>query len=82
MCAATGCDAGPGLRERQLAALAAAAGGSAAKVAVMAPMIATVAEAQAFVAAGRAAGLERLGVMVDIPALALVMRADQRREIS
>ena len=65
----------PGLRERQLAALAAAAGGSAAKVAVMAPMIATVAEAQAFVAAGRAAGLERLGVMVEIPALALVMPA-------
>lgn len=61
----------PGLLERQLAAIAAAAGTASCEVWVMAPMIATVAEAGDFVALARAAGIETAGVMVEVPALAL-----------
>ncbi len=61
----------PGLIERQLQALAMAADGSPADVWVMAPMIATVAEARTFVEQAHAAGLPTAGVMVEVPALAL-----------
>jgi phosphoenolpyruvate-protein phosphotransferase (PTS system enzyme I) len=61
----------PGLIERQLAAIAAAAETSACEVWVMAPMIATVTEAADFVALARAAGITTAGVMVEVPALAL-----------
>jgi phosphoenolpyruvate-protein phosphotransferase (PTS system enzyme I) len=61
----------PGLIERQLAAIAAAAGASSCEVWVMAPMIATVTEAEDFVALARAAGIQTAGVMVEVPAIAL-----------
>jgi phosphoenolpyruvate-protein phosphotransferase (PTS system enzyme I) len=61
----------PGLIERQLAAIAAAAGASSCEVWVMAPMIATVTEAADFVALARAAGIQTAGVMVEVPAIAL-----------
>ncbi|OHV19771.1 phosphoenolpyruvate--protein phosphotransferase [Parafrankia soli] len=61
----------PGLLDRQLAAIAAAAEGSEAKVWVMAPMVSTPAEAAAFRARARAAGLAVAGVMVEVPAAAL-----------
>lgn len=65
----------PGLLEDQLAAIAAAAaaeGAGAADVGVMAPMVATVAEAAGFAERARAAGLARVGVMVEVPAAALL----------
>ncbi len=68
----------PGIVTRQLQALGAVV--SALPVAerdhvwVMAPMIATPAEARAFATAARAAGITQVGVMVEIPAAAL--RAD------
>lgn len=55
----------------QLAALADAARGSSARVAVMAPMVATAQEAAEFVALANAAGLDDAGVMVEVPAAAL-----------
>lgn len=61
----------PGLLERQLDAIASAARESTATVLVMAPMIATVAEAAEFAAAARARGLVP-GVMVEVPAAALL----------
>ncbi|QTE30565.1 phosphoenolpyruvate--protein phosphotransferase [Pengzhenrongella sicca] len=61
----------PGVLERQLAAIAAAAESSAALVWVMAPMIATVEEAGHFASMCAAAGLETPGVMVEIPSAAL-----------
>ncbi|WP_415851084.1 phosphoenolpyruvate--protein phosphotransferase, partial [Tsukamurella ocularis] len=60
----------PGLLERQLDAIAAAAASAAAPPWVMAPMIATAAEARAFAAQCRARGLTA-GVMVEVPAVAL-----------
>lgn len=62
----------PGLTERQLDAVAAAveqAGAEASNAWVMAPMVATLAEARAVASAVHARGL-RAGVMVEIPALA------------
>ncbi|HEX4792087.1 MAG TPA: putative PEP-binding protein [Actinospica sp.] len=47
-------------------------GASAAEVWVMAPMVATESEARDFAARARAHGLERVGVMVEIPAAALL----------
>ncbi|ACQ80881.1 phosphoenolpyruvate-protein phosphotransferase [Beutenbergia cavernae DSM 12333] len=62
----------PDVLDRQLAAIAAAAGRAEADVWVMAPMVATVEETDAFVAACARHGLERAGVMVEIPAAALL----------
>lgn len=64
----------PGLLERQLEAIASAAAAGPADVWVMAPMIATVAEAAAFVGQAHDLGLAKAGVMVETPSLAL--RAD------
>jgi phosphotransferase system enzyme I (PtsI) len=65
----------PDALDEQLAALAEAARRAHRPVAVMAPMVSTVAEARAFVARARAHGLERVGVMIEVPAAAL--RADE-----
>src|SRR5690606_875353 len=62
----------PQLLEDQLRALAAAAAVEDARVEVMAPMVATIDEARDFAASCRAAGLERVGVMVETPAAALM----------
>ncbi|MEU5690616.1 phosphoenolpyruvate--protein phosphotransferase [Actinosynnema sp. NPDC020468] len=64
----------PEVLERQLEAIALAAEDSGAEVSVMAPMVATAAEAAWFVDRARAAGLDRAGVMVEIPAAALSAR--------
>jgi phosphoenolpyruvate-protein phosphotransferase (PTS system enzyme I) len=64
----------PDVLDTQLAALAEAAKVSTADVWVMAPMVATVAEAAEFVDRCRAVGLPTAGVMVEVPAAAL--RAD------
>ncbi|MFC7450108.1 putative PEP-binding protein [Rhodococcus daqingensis] len=61
----------PGMLDRQLDAIALAARQSTASVLVMAPMIATVAEAAEFAAAVRDRGLVP-GVMVEVPAAALL----------
>lgn len=61
----------PEMLARQLDAIAAAARESTASVLVMAPMIATVAEAAEFAAAARARDLVP-GVMVEVPAAALL----------
>jgi len=62
----------PGLLDRQLAALVTAAGAGGARLEVMAPMVADVAEARWFAGRCRAAGLtEGVGVMVEVPAAAL-----------
>jgi phosphotransferase system enzyme I (PtsI) len=61
----------PELLRRQLQAIAAAAAGSGAKVWVMAPMVSTAAEAEAFVALAREVGLPVAGSMVEVPAAAL-----------
>ncbi|GAA1099186.1 phosphoenolpyruvate-protein phosphotransferase [Tsukamurella sp. TY48] len=60
----------PGLLERQLDAIAAAADGAEASPWVMAPMIATAAEARSFAAQCRARSLTP-GVMIEVPAAAL-----------
>ena len=61
----------PGVLARQLEAIAAAAAESSADVRVMAPMIATVAEAAHFRELVHAAGLPVSGVMVETPAAAM-----------
>ena len=61
----------PELLERQLSAIVGAAADTGARVSVMAPMVATAAEARWFAARARAAGAERVGVMVETPAAAL-----------
>lgn len=61
----------PELLSTQLAAIAQAAHDSGAHPWVMAPMIATVDEAAAFAASARAVGIGTVGVMVEIPAVAL-----------
>jgi phosphotransferase system enzyme I (PtsI) len=61
----------PGLLADQLAALARAGQETGTEPWVMAPMIATPAEARAFAEAVRAAGLRTPGVMVEVPAAAL-----------
>lgn len=62
----------PALLDDQLAALAEAAAAERAHVEVMAPMVATVDEAAEFAARARAAGLQRVGVMIEIPSAALL----------
>ena len=61
----------PGLMERQLAGIARAAEASGTETWVMAPMVATVAEAADFAAQVRVHGL-KAGVMVEIPSAALL----------
>jgi phosphotransferase system enzyme I (PtsI) len=61
----------PDVLSSQLDAIAQAARAASAQVWVMAPMVATPAEAAAFAAAVRAAGLPTAGAMVEIPAAAL-----------
>jgi phosphotransferase system enzyme I (PtsI) len=55
----------------QIAAIATAARASSARVAVMAPMVTTVAEAAQFTAMCRDAGLPTVGVMIEVPAAAV-----------
>lgn len=62
----------PDVLEHQLAAIAQAAAGESADVAVMAPMVATVDEADDFAQRCRAHGLPAAGVMVEVPAAALL----------
>ncbi|MBB5806753.1 phosphotransferase system enzyme I (PtsI) [Saccharothrix ecbatanensis] len=64
----------PDVLERQLEAIALAGAETEAEVSVMAPMVATAAEAAWFVERARAAGIRRAGVMIEIPAAALVAR--------
>ncbi|QQS00802.1 MAG: phosphoenolpyruvate--protein phosphotransferase [Austwickia sp.] len=59
------------LLDTQLAALAAAYEATKADVRVMAPMVATVEEAEYFAAKVRAVGLPKVGVMIEVPAAAL-----------
>ena len=61
----------PEVLDDQLAAIARAAFLEAAQVAVMAPMIDTVDEAERFVSHCRAHGLEDVGVMIETPSAAL-----------
>ncbi|GAA1912755.1 phosphoenolpyruvate-utilizing N-terminal domain-containing protein [Nocardioides lentus] len=61
----------PGLMERQLDAVAAAAERTGTETWVMAPMVATVAEARDFASAVHGRGL-RAGVMVEVPSAALL----------
>jgi phosphotransferase system enzyme I (PtsI) len=61
----------PDVLNTQLEAIARAARSSDAEVWVMAPMVATVAEARAFAGHVRAAGLPTAGVMIEVPAAAL-----------
>ncbi|MBP2218409.1 phosphoenolpyruvate--protein phosphotransferase [Arthrobacter sp. CAN_C5] len=65
----------PGVLTRQLKAIARAAADSEAEVWVMAPMISTAAEAQAFGEMCLAEGLNRPGVMVEVPSAALTSEA-------
>ncbi|KFZ83556.1 phosphoenolpyruvate-protein phosphotransferase [Amycolatopsis sp. MJM2582] len=64
----------PEILDRQLDAIAGAAQDSGADVSVMAPMVATAAEAAWFAERVRAAGIARAGVMIEIPAAALTAR--------
>ena len=61
----------PELLTNQLTAIASAARGTTAEVRVMAPMVATTAEAAWFAAQAHLAGVTTAGVMVEIPAAAL-----------
>ncbi|WIV55190.1 phosphoenolpyruvate--protein phosphotransferase [Amycolatopsis nalaikhensis] len=61
----------PELLDRQLSAITAAAADTGVELSVMAPMVATAAEAAWFAARARAAGIGRVGVMIEIPAAAL-----------
>lgn len=62
----------PALLDDQLRALARAADAESAEVEVMAPMVATVDEAAGFAERCRAAGLDRVGIMIETPAAALL----------
>lgn len=64
----------PGLMATQLAAIARAARTTGGHPWVMAPMIASVDEAAEFAARARAAGIDTVGVMVEVPAVALRAR--------
>jgi phosphotransferase system enzyme I (PtsI) len=61
----------PELLDVQLRAIASAANDGDADVWVMAPMVSTVTESQAFAAMARGLNLRTVGVMVEVPALAL-----------
>lgn len=64
----------PTVLDDQLKAIAEAARSTGAPVWVMAPMVATVAEAAAFVARCRTHGLPKAGIMIEVPAAALRAR--------
>ncbi|GAB3574020.1 phosphoenolpyruvate--protein phosphotransferase [Amycolatopsis endophytica] len=64
----------PEVLDRQLEAIAGAAADSGAEVSVMAPMVATAAEAEWFASRVRAAGIARAGVMIEVPAAALAAK--------
>ncbi|WP_395104543.1 phosphoenolpyruvate--protein phosphotransferase [Actinomadura sp. SCN-SB] len=64
----------PDVLQAQLRALAAAASGLPARLEVMAPMVTDADEAAFFAKACRAAGIERPGIMVEVPAAALRAR--------
>lgn len=64
----------PDVLDRQLESVAGAAADSGAEVSVMAPMVATAAETAWFVDRARAAGIERVGVMIEVPAAAIAAR--------
>jgi phosphoenolpyruvate-protein phosphotransferase (PTS system enzyme I) len=68
----------PGLLERQLDGIAAAARSTGTETWVMAPMVATVAEATDFAAQVRSRGL-KAGIMVEVPSAALL--ADRMLEV-
>ncbi len=68
----------PGLLERQLDGIAGAASASGTETWVMAPMVATVAEARDFAEQVRSRGL-KAGVMVEVPSAALL--ADRMLEV-
>ncbi|MDO9590857.1 MAG: phosphoenolpyruvate--protein phosphotransferase, partial [Microcella sp.] len=61
----------PGVLDRQLRAIADAAGLERADVAVMAPMVATLAETREFAARARSAGIASVGIMLETPAAAI-----------
>ena len=63
-----------GVLDRQLAALVGGAADAVVRLKVMAPMIATAAEASRFVARARAAGVDEVGVMIEVPAAVLGAR--------
>ncbi len=69
------CQVREDLIDTQLAALAAAHAKTKAELWVMAPMVATLEEAEWFAEKARAAGLPKVGIMIEIPAAAI--RADQ-----
>lgn len=62
----------PQLLDDQLRALALAAAEESAQVEVMAPMVATVEEAREFAELARAAGIGRVGIMIETPSAALL----------
>jgi len=62
----------PEVLDAQLTAIADAAAAESAKVWVMAPMVATVDEAEQFVATAASHGLDTAGVMVEVPSAALL----------
>jgi phosphoenolpyruvate-protein phosphotransferase (PTS system enzyme I) len=62
----------PQILDDQLTAIAAAAAAETADVWVMAPMVSTVDEAADFVAAAARHGLDRAGVMIEVPSAALM----------
>lgn len=64
----------PALLDDQLRALALAAAAERAHLEVMAPMVATIDEAEQFATRARTAGIERVGVMIETPAAALMAR--------
>ncbi|MDD7938584.1 PEP-utilizing enzyme [Actinomycetospora lutea] len=63
-----------GVLDRQLAALVGGAADAGVRLKVMAPMIATAGEAARFVARARAAGVDEVGVMIEVPAAVLGAR--------
>jgi phosphoenolpyruvate-protein phosphotransferase (PTS system enzyme I) len=64
----------PDLLAGQLAAIGRAARAGSADVAVMAPMVSTVAEAREFTALARSHGIDTAGIMIEVPAAALRAR--------
>lgn len=63
-----------GVLDRQLTALVGGADAAGVRLKVMAPMIATAAEARRFVTRARAAGADEVGVMIEVPAAVLAAR--------
>ncbi|BCW84155.1 phosphoenolpyruvate-protein phosphotransferase [Arthrobacter sp. NicSoilE8] len=71
----------PGVLERQLRAIAAAAEAHSSDVQVMAPMISTAEEARRFASLCASAGLRTPGVMVEVPSAALTASAILREVV-